>query len=52
MLVDFAEIFQVYFGQNVVCKELHFPDGNGPIIKVGDPVYVLHQVSSPADAAV
>lgn len=43
-------ILQVYFGQNLVCKE-SLSTGKGKIIKVGDPVYVLKKVSSPAEAA-
>ncbi|KAL6844956.1 hypothetical protein ACP4OV_025615 [Aristida adscensionis] len=37
---------QVYFGQNMVCKESLSPIDEGRIIKVGDPVYVLQSFSS------
>lgn len=42
---------QVYFGQNLVCKDC-FADGKGKIIQVGDPIYVIQQISSAAEAAV
>ncbi|CAN6211303.1 unnamed protein product [Urochloa humidicola] len=37
---------QVYFGQNAVCKESLFANGEGRVIKVGDPVYVMRSFSS------
>lgn len=37
---------QVYFGQNLVCKEALSAWGKGQIIKVGDPVYVLQAFPS------
>lgn len=37
-------------GQNMVLKDFH-KDGNGKVIKVGDPVNVIKMVSSAADAA-
>jgi len=37
---------QVYFGQNAVCKESLSANGEGRIIKVGDPVYVTKSFSS------
>ncbi|KAG2629883.1 hypothetical protein PVAP13_3KG471402 [Panicum virgatum] len=37
---------QVYFGQNAVCKESLSANGEGRIIKVGDPVYVTQSFSS------
>ncbi|XP_062199849.1 uncharacterized protein LOC133902250 [Phragmites australis] len=37
---------QVYFGQNLVCKESLSANGNGRIIRVGDAVYVLQSFSS------
>lgn len=43
-------IFQVYFGQNLVCNDL-LSEGKGNIIEVGDPIYVDKVVSSYADAA-
>lgn len=41
---------QVYFGQNLVCKEFN-TEGKRMSIKVGDPVYVHKLFSSCADAA-
>uniref|UniRef100_A0A453LMX3 Uncharacterized protein n=1 Tax=Aegilops tauschii subsp. strangulata TaxID=200361 RepID=A0A453LMX3_AEGTS len=37
----FYLVLQVYFGQNLVCKESVSAKGKGRIVKVGDPVYVL-----------
>ncbi|CAN6205049.1 unnamed protein product [Urochloa humidicola] len=37
---------QVYFGQNLICKESLSGKGKGKIIKVGDPVYVLQAFAS------
>ncbi|CAL5031918.1 unnamed protein product [Urochloa decumbens] len=37
---------QVYFGQNAVCKECLSANGQGRMIKVGDPVYVMRSFSS------
>ncbi|CAN6175332.1 unnamed protein product [Urochloa humidicola] len=37
---------QVYFGQNAVCKESLSANGEGRMIKVGDPVYVMRSFSS------
>ncbi|TVU10493.1 hypothetical protein EJB05_44028, partial [Eragrostis curvula] len=41
---------QVYFGQNLICKESLSAKGKGKIIKVGDPVYVLHSFPSSNEA--
>lgn len=42
----------VYFGQNIVWNwRDSSATGDGKVLKVGDPVYVLRQVSSPAEAA-
>ncbi|KAK9086091.1 hypothetical protein Sjap_026502 [Stephania japonica] len=41
---------KVYFGQNLVCKD-SLTGGKGKIIRVGDPVFVVKQVHSPAEAA-
>ncbi|KAL5716023.1 hypothetical protein ACHQM5_017767 [Ranunculus cassubicifolius] len=41
---------KVYFGQNLVCKE-SLTHGEGKVIKVGDPIFVLKQVSNPVEAA-
>ncbi|XP_034578432.1 uncharacterized protein [Setaria viridis] len=41
---------QVYFGQNLVCKESLSGKGKGKIIKVGDPVYVLQAFASANEA--
>ncbi|RLM85691.1 mitochondrial amidoxime reducing component 2-like [Panicum miliaceum] len=41
---------EVYFGQNLVCKESLSANGKGRIIKVGDPVYVLQSFSSRDEA--
>ncbi|XP_062193643.1 uncharacterized protein LOC133897087 [Phragmites australis] len=41
---------QVYFGQNLVCKESLTAKGKGNIIKVGDPVYVLQAFASSNEA--
>ena len=43
-------ILQVYFGQNLVCKD-SLTQGKGKAISVGDCVYVLSKASSPAEAA-
>ncbi|KAF6135175.1 hypothetical protein GIB67_035246 [Kingdonia uniflora] len=40
----------VYFGQNLIWKD-SLTGGEGKVIKVGDPVYVLKKVPSPDDAA-
>ncbi|CAN6168006.1 unnamed protein product [Urochloa humidicola] len=37
---------QVYFGQNAVCKESLSVNGEGRMIKIGDPVYVMRSFSS------
>ncbi|KAL7597794.1 uncharacterized protein LOC111890787 [Lactuca sativa] len=36
---------KVYFGQNMVCANVH-EEGNEKIIKVGDPVYIIKMLSS------
>lgn len=41
---------KTYFGQNLVCKD-NVLEGKGKVVKVGDPVYILSQVSSPSEAA-
>ncbi|XP_059625742.1 uncharacterized protein LOC132268865 isoform X2 [Cornus florida] len=41
---------KVYFGQNLVCKD-SLTEEKRKIIEVGDPVYVLHEISSCVDAA-
>nr|CAB3454248.1 unnamed protein product [Digitaria exilis] len=41
---------QVYFGQNLVCKESLSGKVKGRIIKVGDPVYVLQAFTSSNEA--
>ncbi|XP_074268944.1 uncharacterized protein LOC141592238 [Silene latifolia] len=41
---------KVYMGQNLVWKDC-YGEGNGKVIRLGDPVSVLRQVSSTADAA-
>ncbi|KAK9093606.1 hypothetical protein Syun_028517 [Stephania yunnanensis] len=41
---------KVYFGQNLVCKD-SLTGGKGKVIRVGDPVFVVKQVHSPAEAA-
>ncbi|KAI4332081.1 hypothetical protein L6164_017019 [Bauhinia variegata] len=41
---------KIYFGQNLVWKD-YSVGGNGNFIKVGDSVFVLHKVSSAAEAA-
>ncbi|KAL6844957.1 hypothetical protein ACP4OV_025616 [Aristida adscensionis] len=41
---------QVYFGQNLVCKESLSAKGKGRIIKVGDPIYVLQSFPSSGEA--
>ncbi|KAF7842930.1 mitochondrial amidoxime reducing component 2 [Senna tora] len=41
---------RIYFGQNMVWKDSCM-EGNGKVVKVGDPVYVLKKVSSVAEAA-
>ncbi|GJN34634.1 hypothetical protein PR202_gb23316 [Eleusine coracana subsp. coracana] len=41
---------QVYFGQNLVCKESLSAKSKGKIIKVGDSVYVLQSFPSSNDA--
>ncbi|CAM8940511.1 unnamed protein product [Rhodiola kirilowii] len=40
---------RVYFGQNIVCKDV-LSDVKGMIIKVGDPIYAEEKLSSPGDA--
>ncbi|CAI0546907.1 unnamed protein product [Linum tenue] len=42
---------KVYFGQNLVWKDSESGSGKGSIIKIGDPIFVLRKVSSPAEAA-
>ena len=37
-------VLQVYFGQNMVCEDLH--EGKENIIKLEDPVYVMRAVTS------
>ncbi|PUZ71963.1 hypothetical protein GQ55_2G355600 [Panicum hallii var. hallii] len=41
---------QVYFGQNLVCKESLSGNSKGKIIKVGDPVYVQQAFTSSNEA--
>jgi len=41
---------QVYFGQNLVCKESLSGNNKGKIIKVGDPVYVQQAFTSSNEA--
>lgn len=41
---------KIYFGQNMVWKD-RVADGKGKMMKVGDPVYVLKNVSTAAEAA-
>lgn len=41
---------QVYVGQHLVCKEC-FTNDSGNVIQVGDPLFVVHQLSSTAEAA-
>ncbi|OAY85867.1 Uncharacterized protein YcbX [Ananas comosus] len=41
---------KVFFGQNLVCKESLSAAGGGALVKVGDPVYILQEVSSCAEA--
>ncbi|XP_057534529.1 uncharacterized protein LOC130812904 [Amaranthus tricolor] len=41
---------QVYVGQHSVCKDC-FTGDKGKIVKVGDPVYIVKQLSSTAEAA-
>ncbi|XVF47974.1 hypothetical protein PTKIN_Ptkin03bG0152900 [Pterospermum kingtungense] len=41
---------KIYFGQNMVCKE-NLSEGKTKLVKVGDPIFVLHKVSSAAEAA-
>ncbi|GAB2280977.1 hypothetical protein Dimus_015594 [Dionaea muscipula] len=41
---------QVYFGQNMVCKN-SMDGGRGKVICVGDPIYVIKRLSSAAEAA-
>ncbi|KAF3450069.1 hypothetical protein FNV43_RR06148 [Rhamnella rubrinervis] len=41
---------KIYFGQNMVWKDC-LAEGKGKILKIGDPVYVLEQVSTAAEAA-
>ncbi|KAM0916512.1 hypothetical protein ACQ4PT_010130 [Festuca glaucescens] len=41
---------RVYFGQYLVCKESVSAKGNGRILKVGDPVYVLQTYPSSNEA--
>lgn len=46
-----AWLFQVYFGQNIVCKDILSNSGvKGMFIRVGDPVFVEEMLSSPAEA--
>ncbi|KAI3525743.1 hypothetical protein L1887_04788 [Cichorium endivia] len=40
---------KVYFGQNMVCDDVH--EGNEKIIKVGDPVYVVKMLTSYNDTS-
>ncbi|KAK7329377.1 hypothetical protein VNO77_23539 [Canavalia gladiata] len=43
---------KMYFGQNLIWNWMDSSaKGSGKIIKVGDPIYVLQKVSSPAEAA-
>ncbi|XP_074268943.1 uncharacterized protein LOC141592237 [Silene latifolia] len=42
---------QVYMGQNLVWKDCYGGGGNSKVIRLGDPVSVLRQVSSTAEAA-
>jgi len=45
-------VLQVYFGQNVVWNwNESSAKGDGKVLKLGDPVYVIKKVSSPAEAA-
>ncbi|KAJ4702715.1 Molybdenum cofactor sulfurase [Melia azedarach] len=41
---------RIYFGQNLVCKD-NLTQGNGKVVKVGDPIYVLRKTSTAAEAA-
>ncbi|KAL9269546.1 Mitochondrial amidoxime reducing component 2-like protein [Drosera capensis] len=41
---------QVYFGQNMVCKD-SMDGGRGKVIRIGNPVYVIKRLSSSAEAA-
>lgn len=43
-------ILQVYFGQNLVCKN-SITEVKGKIVKVGDPLFILKMVSSCEEAA-
>lgn len=43
---------QVYFGQNLVCKESLSTDGKGKSVAVGDQIYVLEKLSSSADVSI
>lgn len=40
---------EVYFGQNLVCKD-SMAGGKGKLVQVGDPVYVIHKHTSTAEA--
>ncbi|KAH9795437.1 MOSC domain-containing protein [Citrus sinensis] len=41
---------KIYFGQNMVCKD-NLTEGNGKVLNLGDPVFVLKKVTSAAEAA-
>lgn len=43
--------FQIYFGQNLVCKDSLTGGVKGNVVKVGDLVNVLKMVSSADEAA-
>ncbi|TYI79295.1 hypothetical protein E1A91_D05G012900v1 [Gossypium mustelinum] len=40
---------EIYFGQNMVCKE-SLTEGKAKLVKVGDPIFVLQKVSTAAEA--
>lgn len=42
---------KTFFGQNLVCKDC-FTGEKGKVVQVGDPVFVIEQLSSTAEAAV
>jgi hypothetical protein len=45
-------VLQVYFGQNIVWNwKDSSAKGDGKVLKLGDPVYVIKKVSSSAEAA-
>jgi len=45
-------VLQVYFGQNVVWNwSESSAKGDGKVLKLGDPVYVIKKVSSASEAA-